>query len=64
MTKGKKVASDGSSGAVYFLGFVGAFIYFMQAANSFMEVITGILKSFVWPAYIVFKLLEAFYGKV
>lgn len=57
-------ASDGSNGAVYGLGFIGAFIYFMQAATSFGTVITGFFKALVWPAYIVFKLLESFYGKV
>lgn len=57
-------ASDGSSGAVYCLGFVGAFIYFMQAATSFGSVVSGIFKAFVWPAYIVYKLLESFYGTV
>lgn len=57
-------ASDGSSGAVYFFGFVGALIYFMQAATSFVTVVTGFFKAMVWPAYVVFKLLESFYGKV
>lgn len=55
-------AKDGSNGAVYGLGFIGALIYFMQAASSFNTVITGFLKALVWPAYIVYKLLESFYG--
>ena len=57
-------AKDGSNGAVYGLGLIGALIYFMQAATSFTEVIIGFFKALVWPAYIVFKLLETFYGKV
>lgn len=57
-------ASDGSNGALYFVGFIGAFVYFMQAANSAGAVLTGILKAFVWPAYVVYKLLESFYGAV
>jgi hypothetical protein len=56
--------TDGSNGAVYGLGFVGALVYFMQAASGFGEVITGFLKALVWPAYIVYKLLESFYGVV
>lgn len=55
-------ASDGSSGAVYGLGFIGALIYFMQAATSFGSVVSGFFKALVWPAYIVYKLLENFYG--
>ena len=60
MAKMKK--SDGSNGAVYAFGFIGALIYFMQAATGFGAVVTGILKALVWPAYIVYKLLETFYG--
>lgn len=57
-------AKDGSNGAVYGLGFIGALIYFMQAATGFGAVVTGVLKALVWPAYIVYKLLESFYGVV
>lgn len=56
--------SEGSGGALYGLGFIGALIYFMQAASGFGAVITGIVKALVWPAYIVYKLLESFYGMV
>lgn len=61
----KKVNSNhGTSGALYFVGFIGSLVYWMQAANGFGAVITGILKSMVWPAYVVYKLLESFYGVV
>ena len=56
--------SHGTAGALYFVGFIGSLVYWMQAANGFGAVITGILKSLVWPAYIVYKLLESFYGVV
>lgn len=63
--KHKKVSSShGTSGALYFVGFIGSLVYWMQAAIGFGAVITGILKSMVWPAYIVYKLLENFYGVV
>ena len=55
-------ASSGGNGAVYCLGLIGAFIYFMQRADSFWMVIIGILKALVWPAYVVYKLLESFYS--
>lgn len=54
----------GASGGLYFLGFIGALIYWMQAVTDFGSVLTGIFKSLVWPAYIVYKLLESFYGVV
>lgn len=63
--KSKNVNSNhGTSGALYFVGFVGAVVYWMQAAVGFGAVVTGFLKAMVWPAYIVYKLLENFYGVV
>ena len=56
--------SSGGGGAIYCLGLVGSLVYWTQAAVGFGAVITGILKSLVWPAYIVFKFLENFYGAV
>jgi hypothetical protein len=56
--------SSGMGGAAYGLGFVGALVYWMQAAVGFGAVVTGILKAIIWPAYIVYKLLENFYGVV
>ncbi|MCA9349314.1 hypothetical protein KC878_04220 [Candidatus Saccharibacteria bacterium] len=61
--KDKKHRSSGGGGA-YFIAFVGAIVYYMQAATSFTTVVTGILKALVWPAIIVYKLLESFYGVV
>jgi hypothetical protein len=60
----KSYSSHGTSGALYFVGFVGALVYWMQAAVGFGAVVTGFLKALVWPAYIVYKLLENFYGVV
>lgn len=57
-------ASHGTAGALYFVGFIGAVVYWMQAAVGFGAVVTGFLKALVWPAYIVYKLLESFYGTV
>ncbi len=51
-------------GSFYFVGFVGALVYNMQAAAGFGAVVTGLLKALVWPAYVVYKLLESFYGVV
>jgi hypothetical protein len=63
--KNKKVSTaHGTSGALYFVGFIGSLVYWMQAAVGFGAVCTGFLKSLVWPAYAVYKLLESFYGVV
>ena len=47
-------------GAVYGLGFIGAVVYFIQHATSFGDGLVGIFKAIVWPALVVFKLLEFF----
>jgi len=57
-------SNEGGGSALYFVGFIGALVYFMKAAASFGAVITGFFKSLVWPAYVVYELLEGFYGTV
>ena len=44
--------------AVYGLGVIGAAIYFIQHAATFGAGVVGILKSIVWPAFVVYKLVE------
>lgn len=54
----KKMAQQSS--AIYGLGFIGALIYFIQHSTSFWMGCIGILKAIVWPAMLVYKLLEFF----
>lgn len=54
-------AASSGGGAVYGIGLIGAFIFYMQEANNFWEVIVGTLQALVWPAYVVYNLLESFY---
>lgn len=56
----KKVVKKHSSscGGVWFFGFIGALFYYLQPAVTFGEVILGILKSIVWPAFLVYHLLS------
>jgi len=44
-------------GGIYFLGFVGACVYYLQQSTTFWQGVLGILKSLVWPAFLVYKLL-------
>jgi hypothetical protein len=46
------------SSALYGLGFIGAAIYFIQHATGFWMGVLGLLKALVWPAFLVYKLLE------
>lgn len=59
MKKSKKgFCGDGSGGAMYGLGFLGAVIYYISTATSFWGGVLGILKSFVWPAFLVFEVMK------
>ncbi len=42
---------------IWFLGFIGACIYYLGAAPTFWLGVLGFLKSLVWPVFLV---LEAF----
>lgn len=43
-------------GAVYGMGFIGALVYFWQHANTFRNVVMGLLQAIVWPALLVWHL--------
>ena len=45
-------------GGIYFLGFIGAAVYYIQQANGFWMGVLGFLKALVWPAFLVYKLLH------
>jgi len=53
-------ANSGIESVVYGLGFIGAAIYFIQHAPTFLLGVIGILKAIVWPAFLVYKFLEFF----
>lgn len=44
-------------GGIYFIGFIGAAIYYLQQSTSFWTGVLAILKAIVWPAFLVYKLL-------
>lgn len=47
-----------SDNAVYAMGFIGAAIYYISCATSFWIGVLGILKAVVWPAFLVYGLLQ------
>jgi hypothetical protein len=53
----KKKMTEQTS-AVYGMAFIGALIYFIQHASTFTEGLLGFLKALVWPAYLIYKVLE------
>lgn len=53
------VNNDGMWGFALFLATVGAAVYFVQASTGFWGAILGILKALVWPAILMYKVMEA-----
>lgn len=51
--------NSNSSGAVYGLGFIGAAIYYIGAATSFLSGVVGFFKAMVWPAFLVYEALKS-----
>ena len=49
---------DGASSAVYGLGCIGGLVYYVQHAATFWAGLLGVFKALVWPAMLVYKLLE------
>ena len=56
--KRKVIYKNGSSGAVYGLGMIGAWIYYLGHAATFWMGVLGILKGLVWPAIVVYEALK------
>jgi hypothetical protein len=50
-------AGQATGGGAYFLGMIGAIVYYLQQADGFWSVVWGILKGFVWPAFLVHHVL-------
>jgi len=46
------------SSFIWFLGFIGAVVFYFQQATSFWMGVLGFLKAIVWPAFLVYKLFE------
>lgn len=49
---------SGIAGAVYFMAFIGAAVYYIMQAETFWTGVLGFLKAIVWPAMLTFQLFE------
>ena len=47
------VKCNGSGGCFYFLGFLGALIYYITTAPTFWDAVIGFIKAIFWPAFLV-----------
>ncbi len=56
--KSRGMYRNGSSGAVYGLGLIGAWVYFIGHATTFWVGVLGFLKGIVWPALLIYEALK------
>jgi hypothetical protein len=57
--RGRKVVyRNGASGAVYGLGLIGAWVYYLSHAATFWLGVLGVFKGIFWPAMLVYELLK------
>jgi len=50
--------NGGAFGGIYGLAFIGAAVYYIQHSATFWEGALGLLKALIWPAMLMYKLLE------
>jgi hypothetical protein len=42
---------------IYFLGFIGAVVYYLHISSGFGSGVVAFLKALVWPAFLIYHLL-------
>jgi len=52
------VHRGGGSDAVYGLGLIGAWVYYIGTATTFWMGLRGILKGIFWPAILVYEFMK------
>ena len=57
MVKKVKVSNNSGMGSAYFLGMIGAAVYYLHTSYGFWPSIVALLKACVWPAFLVYHLL-------
>jgi len=54
----KVIYKRNASEAVYGLGLLGAWFYYITTATTFWVGVLGVIKGVFWPAFLVFELLK------
>ena len=48
---------NATGGCFYFLGFIGALVYYLSTAPSILDAVLGFFKAMFWPAFLVHGLM-------
>lgn len=55
----RNAARNGGTGGIWLLGFIGAFCYYLHThSGTFWLVLVALMKSVVWPAFVVYHVLS------
>lgn len=57
--KARRAPGPCGGGAVYGIGLFGALVWYWQQADGLGEHLVGLLKTLVWPAFLVYEALKA-----
>jgi hypothetical protein len=60
--RSQRTPTTAPAGAVYGLGLIGALVWFWQQADGAGEHVVGVLKAFVWPAFLVYDAFKTMRG--
>lgn len=52
------VENKGPASGLYCMGFIGSAVYFVGAVDGFWNIIVALLKSAVWPAFLINRVFE------
>ena len=53
-------AGAASGGGIYFLAFIGSFVYYATHAVDFWQGFIGFFKALVWPAIVAYNVFNMF----
>ena len=54
----KVIRQGGASGAVYGLGLIGAWVYYIGQATTIWMGVIGFFKGIFWPAFLVYEWMK------
>ncbi len=65
MAKSEKITkiknnNGGPVGFTLFLAFIGSAVYFVNQVDGFWNIIAALLKAAVWPAILIYNILQSF----
>ncbi len=53
----EQIQCQGTGGCFYFLGFIGALVYYITTAPSFWDAVLGFFKALLWPGFLVYGVM-------